>query len=59
MRCIWCGKDKKKFSEWEQRTISREWKPLCKPCANRRLKNPLNALLDMRKISPQAGSGGE
>lgn len=26
-----------------------KWMPLCRPCANRRLKNPLNALLGMRK----------
>ena len=50
MRCRWCGKDKKKFSEWEQQGFSDgEYKLLCVPCANKRLKNPWNAYLPMRK----------
>ena len=51
-RCEWCGKDRRQFSEWEQQTIGIDgkWMPLCRPCATRRLKNPLNALLGMRKI---------
>ena len=50
--CEWCDKDRRKFSEWEQQTIGvdGEWMPLCRPCANRQLNNPLNALLGMRKI---------
>ena len=51
-RCEWCGKDRRQFSEWEQKTIGEngKWMQLCVPCANRRLNNPLNALLGMRKI---------
>ena len=54
-RCEWCGKDRRQFSEWEQQTIgidgkSGEWMPLYRPCAHSRLKNPLYALLGMRKI---------
>jgi len=50
MKCTWCGKNKKSMSDWEQQTLKGEWKTLCKPCANRRLNNPYNALLNMRKI---------
>ena len=54
-RCGWCGKQRRKFSEWEQKTLGlygreAEWMQLCNYCANRRLNNPLNALLGMRKI---------
>ena len=51
-RCGWCGKERRQFSEWEQKTIGADgkWMPLCRPCANTRLNNPLNALLGMRKI---------
>ena len=39
-RCEWCGKDRRQFSEWEQKTIGADgkWMPLCRPCANSRLK---------------------
>ena len=51
-RCEWCGKDRRQFSEWGQQTIGVDgkWMSLCVPCTNRRLNNPLNALLGMRKI---------
>ncbi|WRS29633.1 hypothetical protein U6G28_08905 [Actinomycetaceae bacterium MB13-C1-2] len=50
-RCEWCGKQRRKFSTWEQKTISTgKWEPLCDGCATRRLNNPWNALLGMRKI---------
>jgi hypothetical protein len=51
VRCRWCGKGKKNFSEWEQQHVTtQEYSRLCVPCANKRLKNPWNALLEMRKI---------
>jgi hypothetical protein len=53
LHCVWCGKDKRKMSEWEQQHTSGAWHPLCNPCANRRLRNPYNALLSLRKISLQ------
>lgn len=54
-RCGWCGKPRTRWSEWEQETLglmgtAKQWKRLCNPCANRRLNNPYNALLGMRKI---------
>jgi len=49
-RCTWCLKNKLKNPEWEQKNLKGKWKPLCSKCANRRLNNPYNALLDMRKI---------
>lgn len=54
-KCGWCGKLRGKFSEWEQQTLGLfgrdpEWQALCTYCARRRLNNPLNALLRMRKI---------
>ena len=51
-RCGWCGKERRQFSEWEQKTTGADgkWMSLCVPCTNRRLNNPLNALLGMRKI---------
>lgn len=49
-RCAWCGKPKRRFSDWEQKTLNGVWKQLCNPCATRRLNNPYNALLGMRKI---------
>ena len=48
--CTWCMKNKIKNPEWEQNNLRGVWKPLCKRCANRRLNNPYNALLEMRKI---------
>ncbi len=50
--CEWCGKDRRKFSEWEQQTIGVDgkWMSLCVPYANSQLNNSLNALLGMRKI---------
>ena len=50
VRCAWCGKMRRKFSEWEQKNLKDEWHTLCSRCANRRLDNPYNALLPMRKI---------
>ena len=50
MKCKWCGKDKKSFSEYEQEVLTTgEYHRLCIPCANKRLNNPWNALLSMRK----------
>ena len=51
-RCGWCGKERRHFSDWEQMTVGDDskWMRLCKPCATRRLNNPWNALLGMRKI---------
>ena len=53
--CRWCGNRNRTPSEWEQRNLSGIWQRLCVRCAERRLDNPWNALLDMRK----AGSGVE
>jgi len=51
-RCRWCGKGRRKFSDWEQQHLKTdEYSPLCSRCANKRLDNPFNALLPMRKIS--------
>lgn len=52
-RCEWCGRRFKpgyKWSGWEQYWKDGIWKPLCVRCANRRLDNPYNALLKMRKV---------
>lgn len=50
-RCRWCGKDRKSMSDWEQQSIkSDEYFRLCFPCARRRLNNPWNAILPMRKV---------
>ena len=50
-RCWWCGKERRHFSDWEHMPVcGRKWMRLCKPCATRRLNNPWNALLNMRKI---------
>ena len=50
-RCLWCGKERSHFSDWEQMTLfDRKWIRLCEPCATKRLDNPLRALLNMRKI---------
>lgn len=53
--CPWCypigtGRGRKP-SGWEQQTTGGEWKTLCTKCARRRLNNPWNALLPMRKIT--------
>lgn len=54
LHCVWCGKDKRKMSDWEQQNvITGKWCAVCIPCANRRLKNPYNAFLNLRKISLQ------
>jgi hypothetical protein len=51
-RCAWCGKERRKFSDWEQKTIRPDgkWERLCAPCARRRLDNPWNALIPIRKV---------
>lgn len=51
MNCRWCGRDNRRPSEWEQETLSGTWSRLCAPCARRRLRNPYNALLAMRKVA--------
>lgn len=52
-KCRWCGKNRKP-SNWEQESLvgknAGQWLRLCDPCANRRLNNPWNALLPMRKM---------
>lgn len=52
-KCEWCLKGEITNPEWEQENTRGEWHPLCKRCAARRLKNPYNALLNMRKIAPK------
>jgi hypothetical protein len=49
-KCVWCGKMRGKFSEWEQLHRAPDgYELLCIPCADERLRNPWNALLHMRK----------
>ncbi len=53
-RCVWCGKQRKKWSKWEQRNIrTNKYERLCNYCATKRLNNPWNALLDMQKTEEQ------
>jgi hypothetical protein len=53
-RCYWCGRHDVPASEWEQEHRSGGWQRLCNRCARRRLNNPWNALLSMRKITPDS-----
>ena len=53
-RCVWClprdCKRHPKPSGWEQQRLRNdEWATLCVRCARKRLNNPWNALLPMRK----------
>ncbi len=48
-RCNWCGKQRRKFSDWEQERLKGGWARLCSGCARKRLNNPYSALLPMRK----------
>lgn len=50
-RCVWCGKHRRTFSDWEQEHHRNGWLPLCRPCARKRLDNPYNALLPLRKVA--------
>jgi len=52
-KCRWCLKREIKNPEWEQIVSISEQRfaPLCKPCAKKRLNNPLNALLSLRRIA--------
>lgn len=51
-RCDWCYRHDIPASEWEQKPLTDEtYKPMCQKCANRRLRNPYNALLPMRRIT--------
>lgn len=51
-RCTWCTRGFLFNPKWEQKVLgSDKYEPLCTRCANRRLRNPYNALLDMRKIT--------
>lgn len=53
-KCYWCLKCRKP-SNWEQQgTSNDDYHRLCEPCARRRLNNPWNALLPMRKIGDPA-----
>lgn len=52
--CAWCGKHRRRASDWEQAGIGGEYKRLCVRCANRRLNNPYNSLLPMRKVAEVA-----
>lgn len=49
--CGWCIRHPRAIanSGYEQQNTSGEWKGLCKRCASRRLNNPYNALLNIRK----------
>lgn len=49
IKCHWCGKKNRTASNWEQMSVTRGWLALCIKCANRRLKNPYNALLEIRE----------
>ncbi|GAB3472139.1 hypothetical protein [Actinophytocola sediminis] len=53
--CPWCPlphgpRTGTKPGAWEQQTLSGEWKRMCSRCSRRRLNNPWNALLGMRKV---------
>lgn len=50
--CRWCGKHNRTASEWEQFSTYRDhgWMRLCVRCANRRLNNPWNALMPLRRV---------
>ena len=53
-RCTWCGKYYKtpRLSGWEQQeSHTSEWREMCNRCATRRLNNPWNALLGLRRTS--------
>lgn len=50
-RCFWCGRHDCAASDWEQEHHAKGWQRLCGRCANKRLRNPYNALLSMRKVS--------
>ena len=56
--CHGCRRGKLVNPEWEQETLAlygkpREWLPMCRRCATRRLNNPWNALLTMRRIGSE------
>jgi len=58
-KCRWCGKNRRP-SKWEQKTLgSDEYALLCQSCARRRLGNPWNALLALRRISASAPADEE
>lgn len=59
-RCVWCLRHPRSTnqvpkvtpSEWEQQQLrSDDWATLCTKCAAKRLKNPYNSLLPMRRRS--------
>ena len=54
-RCGWCGKPRRRFSEWEQQVLAGrnegQWKRLCNRCATRRLNNPYSGILPMRRVA--------
>jgi hypothetical protein len=54
IRCRWCGKDRRRPSDWEQQNLSGDWQRLCARCASRRLASPWSALLTMRRVTPGA-----
>jgi hypothetical protein len=53
IRCYWCGKDRRRPSDWERQNLSGLWQRLCVRCAGKRLGNPWSALLAMRKIGSE------
>ena len=54
IHCEWCGKNNRTPSNWEQQgLLSLKWSRLCVRCANRRLDNPYNALLHMRRVTAE------
>ncbi len=49
--CHWCRNAVIKNPKWEQKDIyDQKYYPLCKNCETKRLNNPANALIPMRKI---------
>ena len=44
-KCTWCGKRRRKWSDYEQQClISGRWHRICTWCLNRREKNPWSGL---------------
>jgi len=52
-KCQWClRRELPRHPKWEQRNVTTgKYEPLCNVCARRRVGNPYNALIDMRKIT--------
>jgi len=54
IRCGWCGKPRRRFSEWEQQVLggcdAGRYMRLCSRCATRRLNNPYSGIFPMRRV---------